>query len=281
MKKQIFTHYDHNSSGRDLIVGDIQGCYDQLMHMLKLIKFDFNNDRLFAVGDLIDRGPKSFEAANLIYEPWFYSTIGNHEQLMIGSLLYGKQDHINCWIHNGGIWFKDEDLQLLRDIAEKFEQLPYVISVGNGKKRFNIVHAELIRSGVDDKDKLMITSDETIDNWRFEPYHMHDMTWGRTIITQYTDPETWKLQDNPNSIKYQSHHLSTTFVGHSIVPHPTQIEKQIYLDTGHVAAIGAKEHIANYRPLTMASPNEQMFYQYRLPWRTINKLPFDQMKKYK
>ena len=280
MKQQV-TYYDHNSSGRDLIVGDIQGCYDQLMHMLKLIKFDFNNDRLFAVGDLIDRGPKSFECANLVYEKWFFTTIGNHEQLMIGSLLYGRPDHIDCWLHHGGLWFKDEDLQLLRDIAERFEELPYVISVGKGKKRFNIVHAELIRSGIDDKDNLMITSDETIDNWQFEPYHIHDMTWGRTIIGQYTNPETWLLQPNPTAIKYQSHHLSTTYVGHSIVPYPTQIEQQIYLDTGHVGAIGKKEHIASRKPLTMASPNEKCLYQYRLPWRTINKIPYDQIKKFK
>lgn len=275
-------HYNQNTVGRDFVVGDIQGCYDQLMHMLKLLKFDSTVDRLFPCGDLIDRGPKSMECANLVYEQHIHSVVGNHEQLMIGSLLYGRPDYIDCWINNGGLWFKDEDLQLLRDIAEKFEQLPHVISVGKGKKRFNIVHAELIRSGVDDKNQLLLTDDETIDKWKFESYHIHDMTWGRTIISQYTDPQTWQLHNNPtNLIKYQSHHLSTTFVGHSIVPYPIQIEQQIYLDTGHVGAINQKEHIASRKPLTIASPNEKMFYQYRLPWRTINKLPFDQIRKFK
>lgn len=61
--------YNRNLAGRDFVVGDIHGCYDQLTNLLKEIKFNFAKDRMFAVGDLVDRGSKSKEVLDLLYEP--------------------------------------------------------------------------------------------------------------------------------------------------------------------------------------------------------------------
>lgn len=40
-------------------IGDIQGCYNSLQHLLQHINFDPAHDRLWLVGDLINRGPDS------------------------------------------------------------------------------------------------------------------------------------------------------------------------------------------------------------------------------
>ena len=71
------------SRGRLFVCGDIHGCYDELMQQLGLVGFDTGRDRLVALGDLIDRGPKSAEVLALLTEPWFTSIRGNHEELMI------------------------------------------------------------------------------------------------------------------------------------------------------------------------------------------------------
>lgn len=64
---------------RTIVVGDIHGCYDELISLLDKIGFGAD-DRLVSVGDLITKGPKSREVLDLfIKEPRFSAVIGNHD----------------------------------------------------------------------------------------------------------------------------------------------------------------------------------------------------------
>src|SRR5215510_10873039 len=64
---------------RTIVVGDIHGCYDELLDLLA--KADFAaSDRLIAVGDLITKGPKNSELLDrFIADEQFSSVIGNHD----------------------------------------------------------------------------------------------------------------------------------------------------------------------------------------------------------
>ena len=64
---------------RTIVVGDIHGCYDELMELLE--KADLGkDDRVVAVGDLITKGPKSREVLELFMTDARFSTvIGNHD----------------------------------------------------------------------------------------------------------------------------------------------------------------------------------------------------------
>lgn len=47
-----------NERGRDFVIGDLHGCFDELMLLMQHVRFDMTVDRLIAVGDLVDRGPR-------------------------------------------------------------------------------------------------------------------------------------------------------------------------------------------------------------------------------
>ncbi len=62
-------------------IGDIQGCFDSFEKLLKEINFDFDKDRLWLVGDIVNRGKKSLEVLEFVYEyqKKINFVLGNHD----------------------------------------------------------------------------------------------------------------------------------------------------------------------------------------------------------
>jgi len=238
-----------NKVGRDFIIGDLHGCYDELMEALNYVKFDPEKDRLFSVGDLIDRGPKSLECLKLIDNPWFHTVMGNHEEMMFMSLMVGGSNWINTWKGNGGKWaYEYHNLVAMgsgKEFAKKYlKNLPLVISVGTGVERFNIVHADMY----DGDDPI---GDEKIDNWKFKSSEsvMRDrMLWGRGIIHKQ-----YKKGFHQN--------LSTTYVGHTPIRNAIIIESQVFIDTGLVYPVLGRGTNTDCH-LTMVEHGEQRIIKY-------------------
>lgn len=63
------------------VLGDIQGCYDELRCLLEAIPFKADRDRLWFVGDLINRGPKSLATLRFVkdLEQQALTVLGNHD----------------------------------------------------------------------------------------------------------------------------------------------------------------------------------------------------------
>jgi serine/threonine protein phosphatase 1 len=73
-----------NKKGQDYFVGDIHGEYDLFFRTLKSVGFsEQNGDRVFSVGDIINRGPDTVKCIGLLKEPWFFSVVGNHEDMLM------------------------------------------------------------------------------------------------------------------------------------------------------------------------------------------------------
>lgn len=79
------------AAGRDWVVGDVHGCFETLRRALLAIDFEYGGDRLFSVGDLIDRGPNSIEALAWLEGGRFAAAVmGNHEAEMVRLLQTGE-----------------------------------------------------------------------------------------------------------------------------------------------------------------------------------------------
>ena len=64
---------------RTIVVGDLHGCYDELLDLLDKVSFG-SEDRLICVGDLITKGPKNREVLDrFMSDPQFTAVIGNHD----------------------------------------------------------------------------------------------------------------------------------------------------------------------------------------------------------
>ena len=101
--------FDTNTIGRDFAVGDIHGCFSALQKALDTIGFDPASDRLFSVGDLVDRGPESHLVLAWLDQPWFYAIFGNHD-LMAWSRALGLPFHEVDHLIHGGEWLDELDI---------------------------------------------------------------------------------------------------------------------------------------------------------------------------
>ena len=74
-------------------IGDIQGCFDAFTRLLARIAFDPGKDRLWLVGDLVNRGPQSLEVLRWAYQhrDSITTVLGNHD-LHLLALAAGVRD---------------------------------------------------------------------------------------------------------------------------------------------------------------------------------------------
>lgn len=227
-------YYFKNNKGRDFVCGDIHGCFDLLEEKLTEVNFNPRQDRLFSVGDIIDRGIDSEKALDYLNKSWFYCIRGNHEQMFLDwctedTSVY-RNDAFRFHIHNGGIWVADYlgvHIQALADDigrdepitalypalntwVEAIKKLPYAIEIKSNKKKIGIIHAEIPKQV----------------NWSSIEAELNktNVLYSILFSRKYIYASTRK--------KYRIAGVDEIYCGHTIVDMPQKKGNVNYIDTG-------------------------------------------------
>jgi len=191
-----------NEVGNDYVVGDLHGNFSQLMKRLEEIGFDKAVDRLFSVGDLIDRGPESHLVVEMLKQTaaWFFPVMGNHELMLI-------QDQFHP--DNGQYWFFGILRQEQQAIIDELSCLPIGIEVETVVGKVAIIHADCPLSSWDDFKTALD-----------EPY-------GRRYILPALSSRDRIYRNFMNEVAG----IKTLYVGHSQVSTVKMLGNVCYVDT--------------------------------------------------
>jgi serine/threonine protein phosphatase 1 len=201
----MIKHFSKNVNGRDFFVGDIHGCFNLLEQQMQKQNFNPLIDRIFSVGDLVDRGEQSIQALDWIAKPFFHAVRGNHEDMAIRWPL-GNMDRQN-YERNGGAWMVHATPEAARYIADALDALPYMIEVETENGLVGVIHAEVYGN-----------------DWNVCKQNLHrkvcreQVLWGRDVL----------FSPNFNGVD----HIDIVVVGHTPVTRPVMHQNVFYIDTG-------------------------------------------------
>lgn len=137
-----------NMIGRDFVVGDIHGAFDLVLRAMDEVKFNPLRDRIFSVGDLIDRGPGSHRTAKFLSHDWVYAVRGNHEDMLLEIYQDGEPHQaVLDYMHsrNGFDWWRGTPDSGRREILDAVARLPIAIELATARGTIGLVHADVPR----------------------------------------------------------------------------------------------------------------------------------------
>ena len=232
-------------------IGDVQGCFDQLKKLLEKIGFS-RKDRLWLVGDLVNRGPKSLETLRFVRDlgDRAVTVLGNHD-LHLLAIVYGGHEARDSDTFRDVLEADD-----CRELAKWLRCLPLL----HESDEYVMVHAGIPHIWSLKKSKKYAREVETVmsgkDHVSFfrEMYGNHPSDWSATlhgmdrlrIITNYFT--RMRLTDIDGGLEFQ-HKGTLHDIPEGYAPwftRASKVNKRIVF--GHWAALdgmtGSKKMIA-------------------------------------
>jgi hypothetical protein len=249
-----------NVEGRDFVVGDLHGCFDELTKLMKYVRFDPKRDRLFSTGDLIDRGPNSEECLSLLDKSWFYPVLGNHEDLLLTKIKLMEKGQNPELTQEEIIIIKQSESYL-----PKIFSMPLVYEIEHLLyDKIYILHAEILPehlTGINQENdskeydryfnsmKRFDFSESILDFFNSNRFSNIDynlkqkLIWSRKFASSFYKDHKTNIDNSDFSflIHEEFSQKVKIFSGHNVVPFPMKIGQQYYIDTGSALGYSSKD----------------------------------------
>lgn len=215
---QIVKRFPRNQLGRDFVIGDIHGSFDQVLDALRRVRFDRARDRLFSLGDTVDRGPGSHRALKFLEQTWVHAIRGNHEDMFLEAYQDGEPhpgvlEFITC--RNGMAWWNDYPTDQRDLMIAAFRRLPLAIEIETARGTVGLVHAQV--------PKGMAWGDFTAALERGDKDVTHEALWGEDRL----------YRKDASGVAG----IGRVFTGHRVVESTTRLGNVYYIDTGAVFGV--------------------------------------------
>ena len=99
-------------------IGDVQGCHEELRALLALLRFSGDRDRLWFVGDLVNRGPHSLEVLRLV------RSLGENAVVVLGN----HDLHLLALVHGGDRKRKSDTLDAVLAARDRDALLEWLLT---------------------------------------------------------------------------------------------------------------------------------------------------------
>lgn len=174
------------------IIGDVHGCYNTLMSLLKKLP---QNAKVCYVGDLIDRGSNSKDVIELVKTNNYDCVLGNHELFFIDNVPKILNDEID-----------EETKEWLFKYGGKETLKSYLLENSELDKELLAEHLEYLKSLPDfieykdlktEDDRYLVVSHSNVgDKWQFKDYPKDSIEYQQFLKTIYFG--RFKNYDNKN-----------------------------------------------------------------------------------
>lgn len=122
------------------VISDVHGQFDALMEMLRVIKFT-EEDELYILGDVIDRGPKSIECIKwIMMQDNVLALLGNHELMLYDTYIHDAQAIYHSLTEIRENMSKEEQQNIMKWI----EDLPECKLITINGKKFYLNHTQAV-----------------------------------------------------------------------------------------------------------------------------------------
>lgn len=165
---------------KTFVIGDIHGQFKALKNVLKKSKFNYNNDKLIVLGDIVDGGPRTYEVVeellkikNIVY------IIGNHDEWFMNHIKSGWTEEI--WLQQGGVnTLKSYGAKVVEGKNMSEDSL-----VNTKKLNIPVTHQEFFNRGIYyymQDDILFVHGGINPKILKIESQSKFDLVWDRDLI---------------------------------------------------------------------------------------------------
>jgi len=207
MKPRLPNELDPKPKDNDLVVGDLHADLVGLKNLLKECNWNTDNQKVFLLGDLLDRGVEAKELLNFKKQYGLFSILGNHEhfhqrntQHLITQSKTGKKPptHLTPEKKHTFNQFADQN-EYIRYMSNIYDDFPVYLPFEDSQGKGFLVHA-----GFDPFNKL---KDQDIDKMLVRRFHPSPNCFLKEETEEY---KYWP--------KFYKGHLGYLLVGHHPVP---------------------------------------------------------------